>query len=65
MPFIGTVQKRQRHRDRRWSPGCLGWGDGMGMGGSWGVQVPFCVVKVLELHVCLHNFVIRLKTTSL
>lgn len=34
------------------------------MGGSWGVQVPFCVVKVLELHVCLHNFVIRLKTTS-
>lgn len=36
----------------------------MGMGGSWGVQVPFCVVKVLELHVCLHNFVIRLKTTS-
>lgn len=37
----------------------------MGKGGSWGVQVPFCVVKVLELHVCLHNFVIRLKTTSL
>lgn len=36
MPFIGTVQKRQRHRDRRRSPGCLGVGGWDGNGGQLG-----------------------------